>query len=76
MRFDAGQTFLEIDLLKKSDSRKSGFKLSGIATQGDSKLQAWVSQFQEGPKILNIQNRRKSKNNNNTYVLLKRSATL
>ena len=56
MRFDAGETFLEIDLLKKSDSRKSGFKLSGIATQGDSKLQAWVSQFQEGPKILNILN--------------------
>ena len=76
MRFDAGETFLEIDLLKKSDSRKSGFKLSGIATQGDSKLQAWVSQFQEGTQISSIENCCNSKNSMTTYVLLKRSATL
>ena len=46
LRFDQGHTYLEIDLLKKSDNRKSGFKISGIATQGDEGLQAWVTQYQ------------------------------
>ena len=40
-----GKTFLEIDLLPKSASRESGFRIHGIATQGDEKLNSWVTKY-------------------------------